>query len=138
MHASQRRYQHLRQKVVTPLLPLTAFAVCTSTITRSCLATIIRSQSVRRQLCMPYDRPLTLYSLVAEFQDEVYRPADLDMFFNTYAPDQVGHIPELISIAGGTPYLHSCFALYSRTEYHLQVIQLVVAILGSLSWILSL
>ncbi|RPD60145.1 subtilisin-like protein [Lentinus tigrinus ALCF2SS1-7] len=40
---------------------------------------------------------------VAEFSIEVYRPADLDMFFNTYAPDQVGHIPETISIAGGDP-----------------------------------
>ncbi|RDX57216.1 subtilisin-like protein [Lentinus brumalis] len=40
---------------------------------------------------------------VAEFSNEVYRPSDLDLFFKTYAPDQVGHIPETISIAGGDP-----------------------------------
>ncbi|KAI0737078.1 subtilisin-like protein [Daedaleopsis nitida] len=40
---------------------------------------------------------------VAEFGANVYRPADLDMFFQMYRPDQLGHIPTLISVEGGNP-----------------------------------
>jgi len=40
---------------------------------------------------------------VAEFGDNVYRPSDLNLFFETYAPDQVGHTPTLISVEGGDP-----------------------------------
>ncbi|EJF64895.1 subtilisin-like protein [Dichomitus squalens LYAD-421 SS1] len=38
---------------------------------------------------------------VAEFGMQYYNPADLDMFFKRFAPDQVGNQPKLISIAGG-------------------------------------
>jgi hypothetical protein len=36
-----------------------------------------------------------------EFGKNVYRPWNLDMFFETYSPDQVGVIPTLISVEGG-------------------------------------
>ncbi|TBU33346.1 subtilisin-like protein [Dichomitus squalens] len=38
---------------------------------------------------------------VAEFGMQYYNPADLNMFFKRFAPDQVGNQPKLISIAGG-------------------------------------
>ncbi|KAJ6592444.1 subtilisin-like protein [Mycena capillaripes] len=40
---------------------------------------------------------------VAEFATNVYTPSDLDLFFESYRPDQVGHTPTLISIEGGDP-----------------------------------
>ncbi|KAF7373906.1 Subtilisin-like protein [Mycena sanguinolenta] len=40
---------------------------------------------------------------VAEFGANVYRPSDLNLFFEMYEPDQVGHIPTLISVEGGDP-----------------------------------
>ncbi|KAJ6454198.1 subtilisin-like protein [Mycena sanguinolenta] len=40
---------------------------------------------------------------VVEFEGNVYRPSDLNLFFETYRPDQVGHTPTLISIEGGDP-----------------------------------
>ena len=41
----------------------------------------------------------------AEFGTEYYNPADLDIYFEQFAPEQVGHQPKLISIAGGQ-YMH--------------------------------
>ncbi|KAJ7199962.1 peptidase S8/S53 domain-containing protein, partial [Mycena pura] len=40
---------------------------------------------------------------VVEFDGNVYRPSDLDLFFKSFRPDQVGHTPTLISIEGGDP-----------------------------------
>ncbi|KAJ6483985.1 subtilisin-like protein [Mycena sanguinolenta] len=40
---------------------------------------------------------------VAEFGDNVFRPSDLNIFFEMYEPDQVGHVPTLISVEGGDP-----------------------------------
>ncbi|KAJ7447974.1 subtilisin-like protein [Mycena latifolia] len=40
---------------------------------------------------------------VVEFGAEVYRASDLDLFFNRFRTDQVGHIPTLISVEGGNP-----------------------------------
>jgi tripeptidyl-peptidase-1 len=37
----------------------------------------------------------------AEFGDNVYNPADLDLFFEMYRTDQVDHTPTLISVEGG-------------------------------------
>ncbi|KAJ7320853.1 subtilisin-like protein [Mycena albidolilacea] len=40
---------------------------------------------------------------VAEFGANVYRPSDLNLFFNSFRTDQVGHTPTLISVEGGDP-----------------------------------
>ncbi|KAJ7259142.1 subtilisin-like protein [Mycena haematopus] len=40
---------------------------------------------------------------VVELEGEVYQPSDLNLFFESYRPDQVGHTPTLISIEGGVP-----------------------------------
>ncbi|KAJ6556244.1 subtilisin-like protein [Mycena capillaripes] len=40
---------------------------------------------------------------VAEFGDEVYRPSDLNLFFETFRTDQVNNTPTLISVEGGDP-----------------------------------
>ncbi|KAJ6484040.1 subtilisin-like protein [Mycena sanguinolenta] len=40
---------------------------------------------------------------VVEFGNNIYRSEDLDLFFGTYSPGQVGHIPTLISVEGGDP-----------------------------------
>ncbi|KAJ7440062.1 subtilisin-like protein [Mycena galericulata] len=40
---------------------------------------------------------------VAEFGDNVYRPSDLNLFFELYRPDQVNNTPTLISVEGGNP-----------------------------------
>ncbi|KAJ7743035.1 subtilisin-like protein [Mycena maculata] len=40
---------------------------------------------------------------VAEFGDNVYRASDLNLFFNSYRPDQVNNTPTLISVEGGNP-----------------------------------
>ncbi|KAF7363047.1 Subtilisin-like protein [Mycena venus] len=40
---------------------------------------------------------------VAEFGASVYKPSDLDLFFNSFRSDQVGHTPTLISVEGGDP-----------------------------------
>ncbi|EJF64904.1 subtilisin-like protein [Dichomitus squalens] len=39
---------------------------------------------------------------VAEFEANIVQPADLDLFFQTYAPDRVGQVPTLVSIENGT------------------------------------
>jgi hypothetical protein len=36
----------------------------------------------------------------AEFGANVYRPADLNLFFNSFRPDQVNNTPTLVSVAG--------------------------------------
>ncbi|KAF8212835.1 peptidase S8/S53 domain-containing protein [Mycena galopus ATCC 62051] len=41
---------------------------------------------------------------VVEFEGNTYMPSDLNLFFETYRPDQVGHTPTLISIEGGDPF----------------------------------
>ncbi|KAJ6578646.1 subtilisin-like protein [Mycena vulgaris] len=40
---------------------------------------------------------------VAEFGANVYRPSDLNLFFNSFRPDQVNNTPTLISVEGGNP-----------------------------------
>ncbi|KAJ7212411.1 subtilisin-like protein [Mycena haematopus] len=40
---------------------------------------------------------------VVEFGNNIYRPSDLDLFFESYSSDQVGRIPTLISVEGGDP-----------------------------------
>ena len=42
----------------------------------------------------------------------VFQPADLDMFFEKFVPDQVGHRPKLLSIAGGQSFLCTCSRRY--------------------------
>ncbi|KAF8173956.1 Pro-kumamolisin, activation domain-containing protein [Mycena galopus ATCC 62051] len=37
-----------------------------------------------------------------EFGKNIYRPSDLDLFFESYSPDQVGRIPTLISVEEGS------------------------------------
>ncbi|KAJ7902510.1 subtilisin-like protein [Mycena olivaceomarginata] len=37
------------------------------------------------------------------FGANVYRPSDLNLFFNSFRTDQVGHTPTLISVEGGDP-----------------------------------
>jgi tripeptidyl-peptidase-1 len=36
-----------------------------------------------------------------EFGANVYRPSDLNLFFNSFRPDQVNNTPTLISVEGG-------------------------------------
>ncbi|KAI0707297.1 subtilisin-like protein [Earliella scabrosa] len=38
---------------------------------------------------------------VAEFGNNVFRPADLDSYFERFRPEQLGHTPTLISVEGG-------------------------------------
>ncbi|KAF7346770.1 Subtilisin-like protein [Mycena sanguinolenta] len=62
---------------------------------------------------------------VVEFEGNVYMPSDLDLFFETYRPDQVGHTPTLISIEGGNP-----FAAGNLGEPSLDI-ELMMGLLGS-------
>jgi tripeptidyl-peptidase-1 len=54
---------------------------------------------------MPVDRNYA----TAEFGANVYRPADLNLFFNSFRPDQVNNTPTLISVEGGVFLLSVSF-----------------------------
>lgn len=41
---------------------------------------------------------------IAEYAPQTYVASDLDMFFNSYSPKQVGSRPTLVSVAGGAVY----------------------------------
>ncbi|KAJ7800197.1 subtilisin-like protein [Mycena olivaceomarginata] len=76
----------------TPIENIAALAEadCDTSVTLDCLRALykLRLHSGLRRL---------------EFGKNVYRPWNLDMFFETYSPDQVGVIPTLISVEGGDP-----------------------------------
>ncbi|KAJ7087067.1 subtilisin-like protein [Mycena epipterygia] len=62
---------------------------------------------------------------VAEFGANVYRPADLNLFFNSFRPDQVNNTPTLISVEGGNPNVTGDLGESSLD------IELVMGLLGS-------
>ncbi|KAJ7910908.1 subtilisin-like protein [Mycena leptocephala] len=62
---------------------------------------------------------------VAEFGDNVYNPADLDLFFEMYRTDQVDHTPTLISVEGGDPTING-----SIGEANLDI-ELMMGLLGA-------
>ncbi|KAJ6498356.1 subtilisin-like protein, partial [Mycena vitilis] len=62
---------------------------------------------------------------VAEFGANVYRPSDLNLFFNSFRTDQLNHTPTLISVEGGTPTSGG-----SLGESSLDI-ELVMGLLGS-------
>ncbi|KAJ7830284.1 subtilisin-like protein [Mycena leptocephala] len=63
---------------------------------------------------------------VAEFGANVYRPADLNLFFNSFRPDQVNNTPTLISVEGGA----FLFPFSLPRESSLDI-ELVMGLLGS-------
>lgn len=54
-----------------------------------------------KQMSHPHE-PQTNYVGVAEYTPQVYRPVDLDQFFENYSTALVGKRPTLVSIDGGT------------------------------------
>ncbi|KAJ7203551.1 subtilisin-like protein [Mycena pura] len=61
---------------------------------------------------------------VVEFGANVFRPSDLNLFFNSFRPDQVNNTPTLISVEGGTPNVNG-----SVGESSLDI-ELVMGLLG--------
>lgn len=45
----------------------------------------------------------------AEFGANVFRPADLDLYFNRFIPEQIGRTPSTISVEGSKS--HICFCI---------------------------
>ncbi|KAJ7034568.1 subtilisin-like protein [Mycena alexandri] len=62
---------------------------------------------------------------VVEFGANVYRQSDLNLFFNSFRPDQVNNTPTLISVEGGNPNVSG-----SLGEASLDI-ELVMGLLGS-------
>lgn len=48
------------------------------------------------------------YRNLVEYTPQAYVPGDMDMFFQVYAPEQVGRRPEFISVDGGEFNNHMC------------------------------
>ncbi|KAF7376947.1 Subtilisin-like protein [Mycena sanguinolenta] len=81
----------------TPIDNLSAFAEagCDTSVTLDCLRALYNFDFT------PVSELNACYAV--EFGNNIYRSEDLDLFFETYSPDQVGHIPTLISVEGGDP-----------------------------------
>ncbi|KAF8169680.1 Pro-kumamolisin, activation domain-containing protein, partial [Mycena galopus ATCC 62051] len=81
----------------TPIEHLATFAEagCDTSVTLDCLRSLYKFDFE------PVSSDVNTVGAV-EFGKNIYRPSDLDLFFESYSPDQVGCIPTLISVEGGS------------------------------------
>ncbi|KAF7335380.1 Subtilisin-like protein [Mycena venus] len=82
----------------TPIDNLAAIAAadCDTSVTLDCLRALYNFDFT------PVSGDVNTVGVV-EFGKNIYRAEELDLFFGTYRPDQVGNIPTLISVEGGDP-----------------------------------
>ena len=73
-----------------------------------------------------------------ELQGEAYQASDLNMFFQMYAPDQVGNLPVLVSIDGGKFRGVTIAQSEDRFVVVGQAISAFLLMLAKRSWTLSL